>query len=348
MLDQVLDVFGLRADIDLDAMRPEQDLGELTGRLIHGVQQCIVDRRPDLVIAQGDTTTVLATALAALYCRVPLAHVEAGLRSGDLENPYPEEANRRVTSVLAELHLAPTPLAARALVHEGITREQVVVTGNTVVDALGLVLATPFNWRESHLPDLPDSEPLLLVTSHRRESWGEELEHICLAIRELVLMFPALHVLYPVHLNPRVRSTVSSMLSDVDRVHLTPPLDYPTFVNVMRRSTLIVTDSGGVQEEAPTLRKPLLVLRRLTERPEALQAGLSRVIGTTQSAIVKEVAQLLTDRHAYAAMSSGPNPFGDGHAARRIVRAIERWSSGARPLLEPAEQFDPDIVMASL
>jgi UDP-N-acetylglucosamine 2-epimerase (non-hydrolysing) len=346
MLDQVLSAFGLEADIDLDAMRPSQDLGELTGRLIEGVQRSMVECRPDLVITQGDTTTVLATGLAALYCRVPLAHVEAGLRSGDLQNPYPEEANRRVTSVLAELHLAPTPLAARALVEEGIAPERVVVTGNTVVDALELTLAAPFDWRESGLPDLPDDARLLLVTSHRRESWGQELENICLAIRELVVSFRGLHVLYPVHLNPRVRATVSSMLADVDRVHLTPPLDYPTFVNVMRRSTLILTDSGGVQEEAPTLRKPLLVLRQVTERPEAFRAGLSKVIGTSPAAIVNEVTQLLTDHRAYATMTTGANPFGDGRAAQRIVRAVERWSCGVRPLLEHDEQFAVEPMMA--
>jgi UDP-N-acetylglucosamine 2-epimerase (non-hydrolysing) len=347
MLDQVLNVFGLRADIDLDAMLPNQDLGALTGRLIEGVQRCMIECQPDLVLTQGDTTTVLATALAALYCRVPLAHVEAGLRSGDLRNPYPEEANRRVTSVLAELHLAPTPFAARALAKEGIAPDRVVVTGNTVVDALELILRTPFDWRESGLPDLPDGDRLVLVTSHRRESWGQELENICLAIRDLVVTFRGLHVLYPVHLNPRVRSTVSSMLSDVDRVHLTQPLDYPAFVNVMRRSTLILTDSGGVQEEAPTLRKPLLVLRRVTERPEAFRAGQSKVIGTTRAAIVGEVSRLLTDHRAYAAMTSGDNPFGDGLAAQRIVRTVERWSRGARPLLERDEQFAAEPLMAS-
>ena len=346
MLDQVLNVFGLRADIDLNAMRPNQDLGELTGRLIEGVQRCMIECRPDLVLAQGDTTTVLATALAALYCRVPLAHVEAGLRSGDLQNPYPEEANRRVTSVLADVHFAPTPLAAGALAQEGISDERVVVTGNTVVDAVKLMLAAPFDWRDSVLPDLPNGDRLLLVTSHRRESWGQELENICLAIRELVVMFRGLHVLYPVHLNPRVRATVHSMLADVERVHLTQPLDYPTFINVMRRSTLILTDSGGVQEEAPTLRKPLLVLRRVTERPEAFRAGLSKVIGTTHTTIVDEVSRLLTDDKAYAAMTTGTNPFGDGRAAQRIVRAVERWSCGARPLLEADEQFGREPVMA--
>jgi len=340
MLDQVLSLFQISPDVDLDLMRPNQTLAELTGSVLEKVARRLAADRPDLVVVQGDTTTAFTAALAAFYARIPIAHVEAGLRSRDLENPFPEEANRRLTAVVADIHLAPTPLARRRLMKEGVPRRKIVVTGNTIVDTLrGLLEGGARTTRSIEWPF--NGGQVLVVTSHRRESWGHDLESICRALRDLVARFPDLVVVFPVHLNPNVREPVNRMLAGVERIHLISPLDYIGFVDLMRRAYVILTDSGGIQEEGPTLGKPLLVLRRVTERPEAFRAGLAKLVGTDRETIVTQVGRLLTDPIAYHEMSTGINPYGDGRAAERIVEALTRWFNGRRPLLHRAREFRP-------
>jgi UDP-N-acetylglucosamine 2-epimerase (non-hydrolysing) len=342
MLDQALAVFHIRPDVDLDTMRRNQSLPGLTARILEAMSATLQRYRPHLLLVQGDTTTVFAAALAAFYEKTAVGHVEAGLRSHDPANPYPEEINRRLTSVLTELHFAPTSLAKNELVREGIDKEKIVVTGNTVVDALSTELSLPFSFAGTPLAAIPLHESkVIFVTSHRRESWGHDLADICWAIRDLVEEFEDIEVIYPVHPNPNVRLAVDELLSNRPRIHLVAPLDYLTCLNVMRHCFLILTDSGGIQEEAPTLHKPVLVLRQCTERPEAAAAGLAKIVGTSRQAIVSEARRLLTDSSAYHAMSSGHNPYGDGHAAERIARAIEHWLHGERPLLAPHHQFSP-------
>ena len=339
MLDQVLGRFRIVPDADLDLMRPNQSLPTLTSAVLEATVGWLTAAQPDLLMVQGDTTTAFAAALAAFYTRTPVAHVEAGLRSDDLRNPFPEEANRRLAAVVTELHFAPTRLARRRLLREGVPRERVAVTGNTIVDSLLALLPTiP---ADLALPgvDVPAGARLLVVTSHRRESWGRDLEAVCLALRDLVVRFDDLVVVYPVHLNPNVRETVARCLAGVERVALVPPLDYVAFVGLMRRADVLLTDSGGIQEEAPSLGKPLLVLRRVTERPEAMRAGLARLVGTDRENIVAEVSRLLTDPAAYRAMTEGPNPYGDGRASERIVEALGRWFRGRRPLLRRTREF---------
>jgi UDP-N-acetylglucosamine 2-epimerase (non-hydrolysing) len=348
MLDQVLSIFRIRPDVDLNLMQQDQSLSELSARVLTTMDATLREVQPDLLMVQGDTTTVFATTVAAFHLNIPVAHVEAGLRSHNLRNPFPEEMNRRLTSVLTSMHLAPTPLACRELQREGTPSERIVVTGNTVVDALHQLLREPFDYRGTPLDGIPfDGHRVMVVTSHRRESWGSDLENTCLALRDLVSRFPDLLVVYPVHLNPNVRRTVTSLLVDCPRIHLTEPLDYFTFVNLMRKCHLILTDSGGVQEEAPTLGKPLLVLRKLTERPEAFQAGLSKVVGNSREAIVAEASRLLQDEHAYRRMVSSDNPFGDGRAAKRIALALDRWRLGRKPLLDAGEQFGAECAVVS-
>lgn len=340
MLDQVFDIFGIAPNVDLNVMRPNQSLGDLTALVVGSMGPILRDFRPDLLMVQGDTTTVLGASLAAFYERIPVAHVEAGLRSWDLYNPFPEEANRRLTGSLASIHLAPTPLSAQNLLREGIARERIVVTGNTVVDALQELMDVPFDIESSPLAEIPfEGHRVLALTSHRRESWGDELANICHAVNELVDRIPDLVVVYPVHMNPNVRETVLGKLGGRDRIYLTEPLDYLAFLNLMRRSHLILTDSGGVQEEAPSLGKPLLVLRKLTERPEAFRAGLARVVGTRMEDILDAALELLTDPGAYRTMTRAQNPYGDGKAAYRIVQALRNWSTGTLPLLPSHREF---------
>ncbi len=339
MLDQVLSLFNIVPGIDLDLMKPDQSLNDLTCRVLQLMQKTLTDVNPDLLMVQGDTTTVFAASVAAFYLKIPVAHVEAGLRSYELYNPFPEEANRRLTSVLTQIHLAPTSLAKENLLNEGVKEENIFVTGNTVVDAMSTLLDAPFSFAGSPLENLPlNRYRVILVTSHRRESHGEDLKNTCLALKEIIQRFPDVMVVYPVHLNPNVRRTVKEILSDVERIALIEPIDYMCFLNLMRKAYIIVTDSGGVQEEAPTLKKPLLVLRRLTERPEAFNAGLSKIIGTSTNKIVDEVSLLLTDDKAYQAMI-GSNPFGDGNASERIVELVSRWAKNQKPLLLPENEF---------
>lgn len=340
MLDHALQFFKIKPDFDLDVMRPNQTLNSLTGRVLDTVENACHRFEPNMVLVQGDTTTAFASALAAYYCKIAVGHIEAGLRSHDLYNPFPEEANRRLASVLTEIHFAPTALSRDNLLAEGVPDEKIVVTGNTVIDTLRALSVLPHSWENTPLAGIPDDNSrLVLVTSHRRESLGADQEHMCLALKDLVKQHPDIRIVYPVHLNPNVRSTVNALLQNTDRIHLTEPLDYITFVSLLRRCFLVLTDSGGIQEEAPTFGKPVLVLRKLTERPEASQFGMAKIIGMSREGIVNETSHLLNDAEAYQDMSEGENPYGDGHSSERIVEAVARWYAKKTPLLEPDKQF---------
>jgi UDP-N-acetylglucosamine 2-epimerase (non-hydrolysing) len=323
MLDQILSVFGIVPDVDLNIMQPDQTLFDITHRTLAGVQELLERFSPDLLLVQGDTTAVFATSLAAFYLKIPVGHVEAGLRSYDLDNPYPEEMNRRFTSVVATLHFAPTQRAQQNLLREGVPAERIFVTGNPVVDALHVALPRLEAGNIAGIPqEVFRDGKLILLTAHRRENHGGPLENICVAVREVLKAHPEVCCVYPVHLNPQVQKTVYRLLDGVERVHLIPPLDYWSFVRLMARSYLVLTDSGGVQEEAPSLGKPVLVLRKVTERPEATEAGLAKVIGTDTQTIIRETSVLLRDGQFYTRMAQRENPYGDGKAARRIVDAI--------------------------
>src|SRR6202521_4553396 len=313
MLDHALQYFKIKPDFDLAVMRPNQTLNSLTGRVLDTVENACHRFEPNMVLVQGDTTTAFASALAAYYCKIPVGHIEAGLRSHNLYDPFPEEANRRLASVLAEIHFAPTALARENLLAEGVAAEKIVVTGNTVIDTLRALSILPHSWENTPLAGIPnDNSRLVLVTSHRRESWGKDQENMCMALKDLVKQHPDIRVVYPVHMNPNVRSTVNSLLQNTDRIHLTEPLDYITFVSLLRRCFLVLTDSGGIQEEAPTFGKPVLVLRKLTERPEAAQFGMAKIVGMSREGIFGEAERLLSDTEEYKYMSKGDNPYGDG------------------------------------
>lgn len=348
MLDQVLQAFEVGADIELDLMRHNQTLNGLTRRILEAMDTLLSENPLDCLLVQGDTTTAFAAALAAFYKKVPVAHVEAGLRSRDLFQPWPEEANRKLAAVVTQLHFAPTPLSRDNLLAECVPSESVLVTGNTIVDAVERLLE--MQTIEHPLPaDVPDDgSKLVLVTSHRRESWGTELENICDAILELVQRFPEIRVIYPVHLNPNVTSTVEARLANRDRVHLIPPVDYFQFLSLLRRSYLVLTDSGGVQEEAPIFHKPVLVLRKVTERPEASQMGMAKIVGTAREVIVHEASRLLSNQFAYQTMASGDCPYGDGLAAARIATALSRWLDGEQPILLDSEQFQGTVSEARI
>ncbi len=328
MLDQILRVFDLTADEDLGLMRPDQSLADLTARSIGAIDRCLADPRPDWVMVQGDTTTVFCAALCAYYQRIPVAHVEAGLRTHDKYAPFPEEINRVLTSHLGDLHFAPTAGARDNLVREGIPAERIHVTGNTVIDAL-LAVVEQVRRRPLHVPGLPaplqpghDDPPLVLITGHRRENFGPGLQAVCRAIRTLAAKHRNTAFVYPVHLNPNVQAPVHAALAGLPNVHLIAPLDYLAFVALMDRCTLVLTDSGGIQEEAPSLGKPVLVMREVTERPEGVAAGTVRLVGTNETRIVEEVDRLLTDPSERIAMARAVNPYGDGQAAERIVAVL--------------------------
>ena len=328
MLDQVLEVFGIVPETDLDLMTPNQTLEGLTARAVESVGRYLAEREPDLVLVQGDTTTTFCAALAAFYHHVEVGHVEAGLRTGNLQSPWPEEANRVLTTRLTALHFAPTATNRDNLLREGVDPARIVVTGNTVVDALFLAL-DKVRARPPAVPGLapelaaPGGPPLVLITGHRRENFGAGFESICNAIARLARRFPGTAFVYPVHLNPNVRRPVDRILrtADTPNVHLIEPLAYLPFVAMMHRSTLILSDSGGVQEEAPSLGKPVLVMRDTTERPEAVIAGTVKLVGTDEETIVAEASRLLEDRAAYEAMARAHNPYGDGKATGRILEA---------------------------
>jgi len=331
MLDQVLRVFGIVPDVDLDLMQPNQTLAGLTARAIESLNHCFAEEKPDMVMVQGDTTTVFCAALSAFYHHIKIAHVEAGLRTFNLNSPWPEEANRVLTSHLADLHFAPTATSRENLVREGIHAERIFVTGNTVIDALFIALKKI----KSRPPDIPGlllrlmqegaNEPLVLITSHRRENFGEGFKNICHAISQLANLFPNVVFVYPVHLNPNVQKPVYDLLADHRNVHLISPLEYLPFIALMNRAKLILTDSGGVQEEAPSLGKPVLVMRDTTERPEAVEIGTVKLVGTSKERIINNVTELLTDEKAYNKMANAVNPYGDGKAAARILTACARF-----------------------
>ena len=324
MLDQVNEVFGIVPDHDLDIISPGQTLTDITVRSLAGLEPLLRQERPDVVLVQGDTTTSFAASLAAFYAQIPVVHLEAGLRTKSRYNPFPEEINRRLTTQIASLHLAPTAQARANLLASGVTPDAITVTGNTVIDALFEVTASTRPIGNPTLAALARDRvsPLLLVTSHRRESWGAPLARTAAAIARLVRDFPSLHVLLPAHRNPIVRDALLPPLAGLERVHITEPLDYPDFCRAMQLATLVLTDSGGVQEEAPALGKPVLVLRDTTERPEAVEAGTALLVGTDPDVIVTAATSLLTDPARYAAMTHAPNPYGDGHAADRAVAAV--------------------------
>jgi UDP-N-acetylglucosamine 2-epimerase (non-hydrolysing) len=338
MLDQVLDAFGIVPDHDLDIMVAGQSTSRVASEVLGRLEPILRAERPDWVLVQGDTTTVAAAALAAYYAGVKVGHIEAGLRSGDKWQPFPEEINRRVAGVIADLHFAPTDQARRALLAEGVPAGRIVLTGNPIIDALRWVAAQP---APAEVADdltgqgvpraLLEPEPgptgaagrLILVTAHRRENFGAPIEQICRALRDIALGFgERVHVVYPVHPNPNVVEPVRRILGEVPNVTLTAPLDYRSLVYLMQRSYFVMTDSGGLQEEAPSLGKPVLVLRQVTERPDGVEAGVAKLVGADRTMIVEEAGRLLTDEQAYATMARAVNPYGDGHASSRIVQAL--------------------------
>jgi UDP-N-acetylglucosamine 2-epimerase len=324
MLDQILNLFDIQPDYDLDIMQPDQELSQLTADLFTKLDPIVKETKPDWVLAQGDTTTVLVASLVAFYNRIPFGHVEAGLRTGNLAQPFPEELNRRVADSLSELLFAPTKRSRQALLDEGLPDEKILVTGNTVIDALLRVAQYHYEWSSGPLTGIPIDQQLILITAHRRESFGAPLREICFAIKKLALQFEreGVHFVYPVHMNPSVHQPVNEILSDLVNVSLIEPLDYLSLVNLMKRSKLILTDSGGIQEEAPSLGVPVLVMRDATERPEGIDAGVAKLVGTDVKRIVEETELLLRDPNAHAVMASAINPYGDGHASERIVNAL--------------------------
>jgi UDP-N-acetylglucosamine 2-epimerase len=331
LLDQVAEYFEIVPDVDLNLMRPDQTLAALTARCLEGIDTEISRWQPDCLIAQGDTTSVLCASMAAFYRQLPFIHVEAGLRTNNLQSPWPEEFNRRVASLATTTHCAPTQTAASNLHAEGVCPEHVHVTGNTVIDALLWTVERErnnHNWKTKY--DFLGDRRMVLITGHRRESFGSGFESICLAIQSLSAQFPEVEFVYPVHLNPRVREPVFRLLAGHDNVHLLAPAPYPEFVWLMDRSELIITDSGGVQEEAPSLRKPVLVTRDTTERPEALQAGVAQLVGTTQEKITATAGKLLSDASEYAKFQIDDNPYGDGNTAERIVELLLRNNGAAQ------------------
>ncbi len=340
MIQQVIDLFGISVDADLEAMEPNQTLASLTARLVERTDRALADLAPDIVLVQGDTTTVLCATLASFYRRIPVGHVEAGLRTGNLAAPFPEEANRRLTSPLVDLHFAPTETARQALLAERISDERILVTGNTVIDALFMELrrqeqpavrAALHGEFDSLLGADWSSRSIVLVTGHRRENFGEGFDEICTALDELARRSPELLIVYPVHLNPRVRDVVHARLDARSNIRLVPPQPYDKFVALAAACRLILTDSGGVQEEAPSLGKPVLVMRDTTERPEGVTAGAVKLVGPHADRIVEESLRLLTDESAYDRMAHVTNPYGDGRAAPRIVERVHEYLHPSRP-----------------
>ena len=328
LLDQVLELFDLKPDFDFNLMKANQSLGDITGDVLNGMREVFSQWRPDMVLVHGDTTTTLAAGLSAYYARVSVGHVEAGLRTGDKYSPWPEEMNRHLTGALADLNFAPTERARENLLHEGVPSERIHITGNTVIDALlGVVdrIRSDRGLREqldAQFPFLDSQKPLVLVTGHRRENFGKGFESICQAIVDIADRNDV-QIVYPVHLNPHVQEPVQRILSGMPNVFLLKPQDYLPFVYLMHRCALVLTDSGGIQEEAPSLGKPVLVMRNTTERPEALAAGTARLVGTDRERIAREVARLLDDQSVYQAMSKAHNPYGDGSAAQRIATFLK-------------------------
>jgi UDP-N-acetylglucosamine 2-epimerase (non-hydrolysing) len=333
MLNQVLETFNITPDYDLDIMQDNQSLYDITVKGLQAIKAVMENEKPDLAIVQGDTTTTFVGALAAFYERIPVGHVEAGLRTNDKYRPFPEEINRRLTTQIADLHFAPTQKARENLFKEGINEEKIFVTGNTVIDALLMVIEKQSTteaqkrWDDYFVNNFDISfnndKRHILVTGHRRENFGPGFEDICSALKEIAMSQKGIDIIYPVHLNPNVQKPVKSILGAIKNVHLIPPLDYVPFIYLMSKSYLILTDSGGIQEEAPSLGKPVLVMRETTERPEGVKEGTARLVGTNREKIVRETIGLLKDEKKYAAMSKANNPYGDGKAAEKICRIIK-------------------------
>ena len=326
MLDQVLQLFGITPDYDLNLMKKNQTLTDITAGVLHGLEEILQKEQPDLVLVHGDTTTTFAATLAAFYQQIPVGHVEAGLRSGNLYSPYPEEANRKLTGVMAALHFSPTPEARNNLLRESADDEKIFVTGNTVIDALLTTVHAHYQFADAALQQLLDSPgKKVLITAHRRENQGAPMMHIFQAVRRLHETLPEVQFIFPIHKNPKVRELAAQILGDLERVHIIEPLDYEPFANAMSKVDLILTDSGGLQEEAPALGKPVLVLRDTTERPEAVTAGTVDLVGTDEELIYQTALKLLTDADAYGKMANAVNPYGDGKACGRITAAIEYY-----------------------
>lgn len=339
MLDQVNELFGIKPSLDLDIFEPGQSLEQVTTRTLEGIARAISARRPDALVVQGDTTSAFAAGLAALYQRVPVFHVEAGLRTQDRWNPYPEEMNRRLISRLASLHLAPTATSRANLLAESVQPDEICVTGNTIIDALLDVTARPYHARGAIAKVLARDSRMVLVTTHRRESWGRPIQEIASALAALAAQEPDTLFLLPLHANPLVREPILSFVSGFPNVVVTDPLPYLEFAHLMVRSSVVLTDSGGVQEEAPSLGKPVLVMRDNTERPEAVAAGTVALVGTDRQRIIDSVSKLLHDPDTYAQMANAVNPYGDGQAARRTVAAMEHYFG----LGDRLPDFDPAV-----
>ena len=331
MLDQVLEVFGITPEYDLNIMAPNQDLYDITAKVLLGLREVLKDFRPDTVLVHGDTTTSMAASLAAFYMQIPVGHVEAGLRTYNMLSPWPEEMNRQVTDRICTYYFAPTEQSRANLLQENIDAKKIFITGNTVIDALLMavdIISTTAGVKEKMAKELQEKgytvgdREYILVTGHRRENFGEGFLHICKAIKELAALHPEMDIVYPVHLNPNVQKPVYELLSSLSNVYLISPLDYLPFIYAMQHSTLLLTDSGGVQEEAPSLGKPVLVMRDTTERPEAVEAGTVKLVGTNAEAIVSNVTALLLDKEMYKRMSETHNPYGDGQACERIIAAL--------------------------
>jgi len=334
MLDQVLDIYNIKPDIDLNLMKKNQNLSNLTSLILNKVQKVFAKYLPDIVLVHGDTTTTLATSMAAFYESISVGHVEAGLRTYNLNAPFPEEFNRQITSKITKWHFAPTKISKKNLLSDGIDKSSITITGNTVIDALNWILTRidndknrqqnlnnilnavlPFNWK---------NENFVLVTAHRRENFGDGFLEICSALKELALKYPKIHFVYPVHLNPNVSKIVYKLLKGIKNIHLIKPLEYEPFIYLLKHSYLVLTDSGGIQEEAPSLGKPVLVMRETTERPEAIEAGTVEIVGSNKKKIVKRVSRLLNNKKHYQKMSRAHNPYGDGLACKRIVDVLQK------------------------
>ncbi len=339
MLDQVLEIFNIKPDYDLDIMKERQSLSGITTRILQGIEKVLFEVKPDIVLVHGDTSTTFAGSLAAFYNKVKVGHVEAGLRTFNKYFPYPEEMNRKLTGAIADLHFSPTSTSKNNLLNEGVNSEAIFITGNTVIDAMESTVEKDYVFENTELRKLDfNNKKVIMVTAHRRENWGEPLNNICNALKNIAEKYEDVEIVYPVHLNPVVKETADKVLGGQERVHLLPPLDIKETHNLMNRSYMVLTDSGGLQEEAPHLGKPVLVLRDVTERPEAVDAGTVKIVGTDFEKICFEAYKLIEDAHEYSKMSNAVNPYGDGRASERIVDSILYYfgMSGNRP-----EDFKP-------
>jgi UDP-N-acetylglucosamine 2-epimerase (non-hydrolysing) len=330
MLDQVMELFELVPDYDLNIMKPNQTISQITSNVLIGLEEILKKEKPDMILVHGDTTTTFASALAGFYQQIKVGHVEAGLRTYDKYSPYPEEMNRILTGNIADIHFAPTDRNRQNLLREAIPDDKIFITGNTVIDALLEVANKPYEFENEVLKDIDfENKRVITVTCHRRENLGENMEHIFSAIKDIAEEFDDTEIIYPVHMNPKVRDIARKILGNTRRIHLIEPLQYQPFVNLMARSYLIITDSGGMQEEAPSLGKPVLVVRKETERPEAIEAGTVKLAGVSRDTIYRMTKELLTDKDAYEKMAHAANPYGDGHACERIIEILVQYEQQA-------------------